>query len=144
MPHTENREEQIRGFERQAAELRERLRGNEFFQKLLVKQQNKFLSGKHAYIYALEEIGVKAGVEIELFRWLFRFLSNHVHGLPLSFYRIQEDGRGRGLHTTAEEGYTSLCLSFSMTLLVGARDEIEAMFTPVLEEAAGVRVATAR
>jgi len=57
-------------------------------------------------------------------------LSSHVHGLPMSFYRIGEgaEERGRGLPSATEESYTCLFLSFSMSLLVGARDELHELF----------------
>lgn len=78
----------------------------------------------------LEDIGEKVGIDKSTFRWLYVFLSSHVHGLPMSFYRVGEgpDERGRGLPSPVEDDYTSLCLSFAISLLVGARDEINTLF----------------
>jgi hypothetical protein len=88
--------EDIAGFESQADELRARLTANPFFMAMPEKQRKKFLKGGDAYLFALEDIGVKAGVDRHTFRWLYKLLSSHVHGLPLSFYRMGEQEHGRG------------------------------------------------
>jgi hypothetical protein len=40
----------------------------------------------------LEDIGERVGVDKQTFRWLYVLLSSHVHGLPMSFYRIGGGG----------------------------------------------------
>ena len=69
------------------------------------------------------------------FRWMYKFLSCHVHGLPMAFYRMDEGTRGRGIRSDTEEGYMSLCLSFAMTMLVRSRDEMKAKFANLLTAA---------
>jgi hypothetical protein len=56
--------------------------------------------------------------------------SSHVHGLPMSFYRMGGDNpeRGRGLPSRVEEGYTSLCLSLAAKVLVSTRDDVHQLF----------------
>ncbi len=121
----------IAGFQEQATELRARLEADEFFLTLPESDRRRLLHGKNAYIEPLETIAVRAGVELHQFRWLYKFLSSHAHGLPLSFYRMGRfDDRGRGLHNPVEDNYTCLCISFALTLLVGARDEMKALFAP--------------
>jgi hypothetical protein len=122
-------EENIKGFEEQAEELRQRLQANTYFKLLPEKQQKQLLHGKTAYLYPLEQIGVGAGVDLHTFRWLYKLLSSQVHGLPMSFYRNGEQNRGRGVHSESEEGFTSLCISFAVSLLVGARDEMKEIFS---------------
>ncbi len=121
----------ITGFNVQVDELRDRLNKNPFFASLPEKDRKKFLQGGHAYLHSLEDIATRAGVDVHTFRWLYKLLSSHVHGLPLSFYRMGEQERGRGVHSEVEEGYTKLCLSFAISLLVAARDEMERLFTGV-------------
>jgi hypothetical protein len=116
-----------------ADELRTRLTSNSLFMGLPSKDRNKLLRGNNAYLSSLEEIASRAGVDLRTFRWLYRLLSSHVHGLPLSFYRMGEQERGRGVHSEVEDGYTSLCLSFSVSLLVAARDEMDKLFAKVRE-----------
>lgn len=118
----------VAGFQAQADELRSRLTSNAFFMALQPKQRNKFLKGGHAYLSSLEDIAVRAGIDLHTFRWLYKLLSSQVHGLPMSFYRMGEQERGRGVHSEVEEGYMSLCLSFAVSLLVAARDEMKQLF----------------
>jgi hypothetical protein len=72
----------------------------------------------------------RAGIKRTEFRWMNVLFSSHVHGLPMSYYRIGNgfEERGRGLPSPAEEGYSALCLSFAATLLVSTRDEMLRLF----------------
>ncbi|ALL66142.1 hypothetical protein K788_0003273 [Paraburkholderia caribensis MBA4] len=121
---------ELDAFEMQAEELRSRLRGNAFFGNLPASQQRKLLHGQTAYLLSLEDIGEKAGVDKGTFRFLYVLFSSHVHGLPMSFYRIGagDEERGRGLPSPVEERYTSLCLSSASSLLVRTRDEVHTLF----------------
>ena len=74
----------VSGFKSQLQELRERLLGNSFFRSLPEGKQRQFLNGKVAYLSPLEEIAARAGVELNQFRWLYKFLSSHVQGFPMS------------------------------------------------------------
>jgi hypothetical protein len=121
----------IAAFNAQASELRDRLTSNLHFKSLPEKDRRKYLHGGHAYLHSLEEIATRAGIDVHTFRSLYKLLSSHVHGLPLSFYRMGEQERGRGVQSDVEEGYTQLCLSFAVTLLVAARDEMEGLFKDV-------------
>jgi len=122
--------EQVAGFEAQADELRGRLASNPFFQSLPPKQHKKLLHGQTAYLSPLEVLMERAGMDVETFRYLYILFSTHVHALPMSFYRIGGDNgeRGRGLPSSAEEGYSSLCLSLAASLIVQSRDELHALF----------------
>ncbi len=120
--------EDVSGFQEQLLELQGRLTDNAFFATITANQQKQFLNGDRAYLSPLEEIASRAGVDVHTFRWLYKFLSSHVHGLPMSFYRMGEQERGRGVHSDTEEGYTSLCLSFVVSLLVRSRDEMKQKF----------------
>lgn len=126
-------EDQVEGFKTQADELRERLTTNPFFETIDPKRRKKLLHGQTAYLAPLETIAERAGIDLWMFRFLYVLFSSHVHALPMSFYRIGGDypERGRGLPSEPEEGYSSLCLSLSATLLVRTRDEIHALFEPL-------------
>jgi Family of unknown function (DUF5677) len=120
-----NREE-LAKFESHAEELRERLRANTYFQKL--DQQKKLLHGQTAYLYPIEDMAEKAGVDKETYRFLHVLFSSHVHGLPMSYFRMGEQERGRGVPSPIEEGYTSICLSCAATLLASTRDDVRGLF----------------
>lgn len=119
--------EEVTKLSQAADEIRVRLQGNAFFDILPEKKKKTALNGQSAYLFPLEDIAEKAGVEKSMFRWLYVFLSSHVHALPMSFYRIGEE-RGRGLPTPVEENHTSMCLSLASTFLVSTRDEIHSLF----------------
>lgn len=125
---------EIEKFEKQREELCDRLRSNTFFMSLPTSQQKNLLNGKTAYLFPLEVIAERVGIGIPTFRMMYALFSSHVHSLPMSFYRIGGDNleRGRGLPSPVEEGYTSLFLSFALTLLVGTRDEVHSIFASCL------------
>lgn len=125
---TGNDPEQVAGFEAQAEELRERLKANAYFTQL--GQQKKLLNGQTAYLYPIEELAERAGIEKGTYRWLHVLFSSHVHGLPMSYFRMGGDEveRGRGLPSPVEESYTSLCLSLASSILVATRDEVHSLF----------------
>lgn len=125
----------VSGFQEQLNDLRRRLTSNAFFATIPANQKKQFLNGDRAYLSSLEEIASRAGVDLHTFRWLYKFLSSHVHGLPMSFYRMGQQERGRGVHSDTEEGYTSLCLSFVVSLLVRSRDEMNQKFGVSNEQA---------
>ena len=72
--------------------------------------RKKFLHGKSAFMQPLERIAERAKVDVHSFRWLYKFFSSHVHGYPLSFYRMGEDKIVvEELKVTLEKvGYSSL------------------------------------
>lgn len=121
-------EKQVEGFEKQAVELRAHLNTNLFFNGLPEGQRNKLIKGGNAYLCSLEEIAVNAAVDLRTFRLLYKLFSSQVHGLPMSFYRMNELNRGRGVHSESEEFYARLCLSFATVLLTAARDEMKNLF----------------
>src|SRR3954462_9414419 len=59
---------ELTGFDEQAEMFRERLRTNAYFQQLA--QQKKLLNGQTAYVYSVEEMAEKAGIEKDTFRFL--------------------------------------------------------------------------
>lgn len=109
------------------ADLVARLEKNSHFQALSTGQKKSILNGGKSHLLPLEEIAVKAGIETGLFRFMWKLMSTHAHGLPMSFYRMQNDDRGRGVQTPVEEHYTILLLSFCMSMLVSTRDEFVAL-----------------
>jgi len=117
---------QVAGSEAQAEELRNRLRANAHFQTL--RHQARLLNGQAAYLYPIEEMMERAGLDKPTYRFLNIVFSSHVHGLPMSYYRMGMQERGRGLPSPIEEGYTTICLSLASTLLTATRDEVHELF----------------
>lgn len=118
--------EQVEGFQAQAQELRDGLIANKHFANL--RHQKKLLNGQSPYLYPIEDMMEKAGLEKETYRFLNVVFSSHVHGLPMSYYRMAEQERGQGLPSPVEEGYTTVCHSLAATLLTATRDEVHTIF----------------
>lgn len=116
--------------QKQADELRVRLASNSYFRALATKRQTDLMRGKKPYLRALEAIAQDAGIEVATFKMMWQLMSWQVHGLPASFYRMQGGARGTGVQTEVEEGYSTLLLTFALTLLVGARDEYSGLMGP--------------
>lgn len=118
--------EQVADFQAQAEEIRDRLRANAHFQTL--RHQTRLLNGQSAYIYPIEEMMERAGLDKQRYRFLNILFSSHVHGLPMSYYRMGIQERGRGLPSPVEESYTTICLSLASVLLTATRDEVHELF----------------
>lgn len=119
-------------FRAQAEELRSRLKKNDVLTALSGSEQRRLLHGKHAYSVPLESIAEQAGVPLRKFRLLYKFLSSHVHGLPMSFYRVGEDARGRGVYCEVEDGYSAFCVSFVHDLMAVTLEEMRSLFRPYI------------
>lgn len=121
---------QVEALHANAEEYRSRLLQNPFFATIDRKRHKSLLHGQTAYLFPMEVIAEKAGIDLKLFRWLHVLFSSHVHALPMSFYRVgfAGDDRGRGLPSPSEERYSSLCLSMTASLLVATRDDVHELF----------------
>lgn len=115
-------------------ELRERLASNNYFLSLDKKMQADLLKGKQAYIHKLEDIAALVGFEKKTYRWAFRLFSAQVHGLPMAYYRMDSQERGRGVHSDIEEDYITICLSLVSLLMVQTRDEMHSIFKGLTPE----------
>jgi Family of unknown function (DUF5677) len=124
----------------QADELRGRLTSNAYFNSLPNKRQAELLRGGKAYLRSLEAIAEDAGIDTRTFKMMWQLMSWQVHGLPASFYRMQGGERGSGVQTVVEENYSTVLLSLSLSLLVGARDEYRALMEPVTSTVPSVDV----
>ena len=96
--------------------------------------QKKLLNGQTAYLFPIEYMAQRAGMDKKTYRLLHVLFSSHVHGLPMSYFRMGEQERGRGVPSPVEEGYTSICLSCAASLLAGTRDDIHDLFKGIETE----------
>jgi hypothetical protein len=118
--------DEVAGLQAQAEEIRNLLMANAHFQTL--RHRVRLLNGQTAYLYPIEEMIERAGLERPNYRFLNIVFSSHVHGLPMSYYRMGMQERGRGLPSPIEEGYTMICLSLASALLTATRDEVHELF----------------
>jgi hypothetical protein len=126
-------ESQLDALQKVMAELAERISTNDYFKTLDSGKQKNIKNGKVAYLKPLEEIAEQTGMTVSDFRYFHVFFSTHVHGLPMSFYRIGED-RGRGLPTELESSYTAMCLGLTANLVIECIAEMEELFKDALKD----------
>lgn len=89
----------LEGFENQRDKLRVRLNGNEYFKSLPAPVQKNCLNGRFLMIDTRDEILAKVDFEKGQYGALYDLWSQHVHILPISFYRMEANGRGTGSRT---------------------------------------------
>lgn len=115
-------------FEKQREELRERLATNDHFKSLSDVVQKNCLNGRFLMIDSRDEMLGKVGFKKGEFDALYDFWSQQVHILPLSFYRLEANGRGTGVENDTDRGYMAEALEIGAAILVGATDKMVEQF----------------
>jgi hypothetical protein len=131
--------EDLEGFEKQRAELQDRLTGNEYFNSLPPAVQNNCRKGRFLTIDTRDEMLTKVGFDKGQFDALYDLWSQHVHILPLSFYRIEPNGRGTGLENDTDRSYISQALNICSEALKDATDLLVQQFPDVMPVRQGVK-----
>jgi hypothetical protein len=126
--------EDVADLESMAEGYRERLKANRHF--VTLRHQQRLLNGGSAYLYPIEDILERAGLQRSTYKFLNVVFSSHVHGLPMSYFRMAEEERGRGLPSPIEESNTTICLSLASVLLTATRDEVHEIFKGLSKEQA--------
>lgn len=125
--------DQIPGLEGQQRELQTRLEHNKYFQSLPVATKNRCLKGKNLTIETRDEGLAELGFSKGEFDGIFDLLSQHTHILPLSFYRMENNGRGTGLENNADRSYIAFTLGICSGVLKSATDKIVAQFPDIAD-----------
>lgn len=101
---------------------------NPFFAAFPDGERRRYLQGKQAYIYPLEKIAERCGIDAEKFRFFYTFMSQQAHSFPVAYFRMDEGNRGRGIHSDLEEQYHKMCMALVVALVLSAADEMELKF----------------
>ena len=109
------RHEQAAAFQPQADDLRARLQSNIYFQSLELQRQQQLLQGIRPSLYSMRELSLRASVDDRVWGY-FELLSSHTHTLPVSFYRLGEQGR-TGVANEADQSYIASAIEFSIDML---------------------------
>lgn len=115
-------------FEQQRTELQGRLKNNEFFATLPTDVQKQCLKGRFPIIDNRDMMLAKVGFDKGQFNALYDLWSQHIHILPLSFYRIEPNGRGTGLENNTDRTYIAQALDVCAAILAEATDLMVAHF----------------
>ena len=116
------------GFEKQREELRNRLAGNDYFKSLPDGIQKNCMNGRFLMFESRDEMLAKVGFQKGEFDALYDLWSQHVHILPLSFYRLEPNGRGTGVENETDRGYMAEALRIGAAILMEATDKMVEQF----------------
>lgn len=130
--------DQVSGLEEQREELQNRLQQNKYFQSLPTSTKTRCLNGKNLTIENRDEGLAELGFTKGNFDGIFDLLSQHTHILPLSFYRIEPNGRGTGLENATDRSYIAFALDMCSELIKSATDKIVAQFPDVADVRRGI------
>lgn len=112
----------------QGEEIRDQLRANDWFAQLEPHRQKSLLTGESLTIEARDSLLVRVGWDKDEFRAIWLLLSQYIHILPLSFYRMEPNGRGTGVHNDTDQGYLCMILGLCAQSVGGCTDRIVKLF----------------
>jgi hypothetical protein len=127
--------EHLKGLSAQADEIRSRLTQNNWFCKLDQGLRKRLLSGDPLKITARDEQLEELSWDKKEFYMLWHFLSQYAHILPLSFYRLEANGRGTGIENDTDRGYLHTMFELCTKILAACVDRMVKEFP----DAASVR-----
>lgn len=131
--------EQVASFEEHHEDLKQRLLSNKYFISLPAPVQKNCLNGRFLTIDTRDQMLTKVGFEKGFFDVIYDLWSQHIHILPLSFYRMEANGRGTGLENDTDRFYLSQALEICTTLLESATDLMMDKFPDVAIVRKGVK-----
>lgn len=106
-------------FVKAQAKLAELLTAMAMFQALPQRCQTELLKGTKSP-FVQDEVVDCLEINRDTFRKLYRYLSSFVHTGPVSFFRVEEHGRGNGEYNEYEATMVFACLHFMVDLLQAA------------------------
>ena len=112
----------LKGLQDQAEELRGRLNTNSWFAALPAQTQKRCLTGEILMIPTRDEMLERAGWEKNSFYAMWDLLSQYAHALPISFFRMQQDGRGTGVENDTDKAYIARMMEWCAITLTTATD----------------------
>ncbi|MGQ7808149.1 hypothetical protein ACUN3I_21345 [Hafnia alvei] len=109
----------------------ERLNTNPVFLSLEDGTRKRCLSGKALMIPNRDELLLKLGQEPKSFKVMFDFLSHYTHILPMSFYKMEPNGRGTGCFNDYDFGYMIMGMLLCTESLTQCTDRFVELFPDV-------------
>jgi hypothetical protein len=125
------------GFAVQADELRVRIISRAHFRAFPERRQKHILKGENAMLLSQDDLLKRMNEDIAGFRGMYRFLSFHVHSLPVAFYRMADREQGRGVESEWERSNIALALEFALHPVVRATREMRILFPDLVDTDAG-------
>jgi hypothetical protein len=128
-------------YETQQDEIRKILLANEYFIALPEGVQRECLSGKYMMIESRDRLLDKLHYHYAnklTFNAIYDIWSQYLHILPLSFYRMESNGRGCGVENDVDRTYMGHALLSSAEVLKMATDEVVKIFPDISHVREGI------
>lgn len=109
----------------------ERLQNNHVFMSLDSGTRKRCLAGKAITIPNRDDLLVKLGKDPISFKVMFDFLSHYTHILPMSYYKMEPNGRGTGCFNDYDFGYIIMGMIMCTESLVKCTDRMVEIFPDV-------------
>lgn len=115
----------------EAEDLRRRLTQNSWFGTLSDRRQKNLLAGQTLTISSRDQQIEAAGMNKAEFDTIWQLFSQHVHIQPLSFYRMEPNGRGTGMLNDTDLAYIGLALKKCAEIMSVCTDRMVELFPDV-------------
>lgn len=115
----------------EADSLRGRLKQNSWFETLSHRRQKDLLAGQALAISSRDQQIEAAGMNKVEFDTIWQLFSQHVHIQPLSFYRMEANGRGTGMLNDTDMAYIGLALTKCTEVMSTCTDRMVELFPDV-------------
>lgn len=132
-------DKEVEAFEMQRTVITTRLESNDYFKNLDSGVQKRCLAGKALMIPSRDDLLIELGQDPKAFRVIFDLLSHYTHILPLSFYRMEANGRGTGSFNETDHSYIALTLNLCHEVIVKATDKMVVFFPETQRLRKGLR-----
>ncbi|MEB7643690.1 hypothetical protein [Enterobacter hormaechei] len=117
----------------------DRLHNNPVFMSLDSGTRKRCLTGKAITIPNRDELLVKLGKDPVSFKIMFDFLSHYTHILPMSYYKMEANGRGTGCYNEFDFGYIIMSMMMCTESLVKCTDRMIEIFPDVKRLRKGIK-----
>lgn len=128
----------VAGFEKQKSEIQDRLKSNDHFLTLPLPLQNQCLQGSELTIDSRDQILATLGFPKNQFDAMYDLWTQHLHILPMSFYRMESNGRGTGLENETDRAYITQTLEICSAFLSAATDYMVEHFPDAADSRKGI------
>ncbi|MCB5301176.1 hypothetical protein [Yersinia bercovieri] len=126
-------------YSEQKDEITARLDNNSYFQSLDSGTIKRCLAGKVLTIQPRDILLSEMGVSPKDFKKLFDLLSHYIHILPMSFYRMEPNGRGAGCLNETDFHYMYIFLNLCTEVLTRCTDIMVDLFPDVKSKRKGLK-----
>ena len=131
--------EALEFYNEQQSIIAERLNKNPAFLSLDSGTRKRCLSGKALTIPNRDDLLIKLGKDPKSFKVMFDFLSHYTHILPISYYKMEPNGRGTGCFNKFDFGYIIMGMLLCTESLIKCTERLVDIFPDVKRLRKGIK-----